>query len=647
MTSSPNNQHELGPGSMLVDDLGIPSSPSTSDSLPSPPTTPDEDVLPQLAKAGFRPHQKAQLRGRFKLSTLCIDDDRPFKVVVIGAGHSGVMAGIRFTQRMTNIDLTIYDKNSGVGGTWFTNRYPYQPTFGDKSDWTAFYSPGPEIRAEIEKTVEKYKLMKYIKLRHELIHAKYDEEQGKWHLKLRRAMLSSEDEEEQCEIVEDTADFVLAAVGSLSRWSWPDIEGIKNFKGKLIHSAAWETDESGWWHSSVADWKDKKVGVIGSGSTATQIVPRLRPFVKHLYNYVRGKTWLGPSFASDRIAELLGHQSTSDNHIFTPEDKEKLRDMEFYNQFRREVEQFMNSMHFVTIKDSAMQKEAQKAFKQHMTSRLQKKPWIADHLIPDFSVSCRRITPDTGYLEALQEDNTDFIPTLIKRITETGIELVDGTHHELDVIVCATGFDVSYQYPFTVVGRNGKTLNERFSPHPETYISMSVDGFPNWFMSMGPNSIIGTGSMILIIEHQINYIVEVAQKMQREYLKSIEPKLEAVKDFDEYLEAYIETTSFSDGCRSWYKQGKVENRNVGVWPGSCLHAMKTFRYPRWEDYNYEILDSIPGSGKPNRLYWLGDGSTHNEKYMTGDRAWYLNPEEVDLPPTSASLPDSINCVNVL
>lgn len=106
--------------------------------------------------------------------------------------------------------------------------------------------------------------MRYIKLQHELIHAQYDESSGKWHLKLRRPKLQSVADFQEYEIVEDTADFVLAGVGVLSRWSWPDIEGLKEFKGKLIHSAEWETDDSGWWHSSVADWGDKTVGVIGS-----------------------------------------------------------------------------------------------------------------------------------------------------------------------------------------------------------------------------------------------------------------------------------------------------------------------------------------------------------------------------------------------
>ncbi|KAH8107384.1 FAD/NAD-binding domain-containing protein [Phellopilus nigrolimitatus] len=590
-------------------------------------------IQPNLGKPNDLPPgvggKEAGLPQSFKLSSSCIDDDRPFKVVVIGAGFSGITAGIRFPQRMKNLDLTIYEKNSGVGGTWFSNRYPGVACDvpSHVTQWSSFYAPGPEIRAYLQRVVDKYNLMRYIKLQHELTHARYDEESGKWHLKIRRPVQGREAADEQFEVIEDIADLVITAIGSLSRWSWPDIEGLKTFKGKIVHSADWETDELGHWQSSVANWGDKKVGVIGVGSTTTQIVPALQPLVKHLYNYVRGKAWLSPPVFSDKMLELLNREVGTGNYSFTEEDKEAMKDPAFFKNYRHELESFLNSLHFLTIKGSEMQKTVQETFRTYMRSSLTKRPWIADYLVPDFSVTCRRLTPGPGYLDALCKDNVDFVPTHIKKITETGIELVDGVHHDLDVIVCATGFDTSHQYPFPVIGRGGKTLVDRFTPHPETYLSLCSDGFPNWFIAGGPNSIIGTGTLLAIFERQVDYIVEAAKKLQKEHLKSIEPKKEAVADFDEYLDHYFKTTVFSEQCHSWYKLGKADGRVIGLWPGSSLHAIETFKRPRWEDYNYERLDGIE-----NRFHWLGDGSTHNEKYMTGDRAWYLAPDEVDIPP---------------
>ncbi|KAL5493003.1 hypothetical protein ACEPAI_4451 [Sanghuangporus weigelae] len=569
------------------------------------------------------------IHAEFKLGCASIDEDRPFKVVVIGAGFSGILAGIRFPQRMKNLDLTIYEKNEDVGGTWYSNRYPgaacdypshcYQYSFEEKTDWSAFYSPGPEILADLKRVVDKYKLMRFIKLRHELIHASYDEKTGKWHLKLRRQILESQDSE----IVEDSADFVLLCIGSLSRWKWPDIDGLDTFKGQLVHSAEWLSKDGASWEDTISDWNNKRVGVIGAGSTATQIVPSIQPYVKKLYNYVRGRVWLSPSFLSERMMQLINRDSSESNYTFTSEDKKLLADPEIFKHFRHELEDGLNSMHYLTIKGSRSQEEARTAFTDHMTSRLKEKPWIMQSLKPNFSVGCRRLTPGPGYLEALQEENVEFITTRIAKVTEAGVVLDDGSYNELDVIVCATGFDTSFQYPFQVIGRGGRTLRERYNPYPETYLSLCTDGFPNLFATFGPNSAFGTGSFIPVLEAQVEYAIKVAKKLQREYLKCIEPQPEAVADFNEFLE-----TVFDEHCRSWYKMGKADGHNTGLWPGSCLHAIKTYKEPRWEDFRYEQLSD---SNSKNRFYWLGDGSTYNEKYMVGDRAWYLDPMEVDIP----------------
>jgi len=178
-----------------------------------------------------------------------------------------------------------------------------------------------------------------------------------------------------------------------------------------------------------------------------------------------------------------------------------------------------------------------------------------------------------------------------------------------------------------MIGRRGVKLQDRWTPHPETYLAVTVDGFPNWFFSLGPNGCVGGGSLLVIMEREVAYAVEVAKKLQRERLKSIEVTPAAVRDFDEYLEHHFPKTVYSEKCRSWYKMGKEEGRITGLWPGSSLHAIRALEYPRWEDYTYEPFDTVQ-----NRFYWLGDGQTYPEKTMTGDRAWYLNDDEVDYPP---------------
>ncbi|KAH7885655.1 hypothetical protein F5I97DRAFT_2034868 [Phlebopus sp. FC_14] len=556
----------------------------------------------------------------YSLGQFAIDEDRRIKVVVIGAGFGGIAAGVRLPQRLQNLDLTIYEKNAGVGGTWYSNRYPglscdipshtYQFTFEENVRPAAVPNgllfmhralkyahiwSGSSTSTNCDSTSD-YSTNSYMP------GTMNRPENGT--MKIRRPA-RGDTEKELFEEFEDVADFVLCCAGALSRWSWPKIEGLKSFTGKLMHSADWDTDD---WREGVKDWKDKKVGVIGVGSSAMQIVPALQPYVGQLFNFVRGKTWVAGPICADKLAEMLKRDPFSKNYQFDEQDKAKFRDPKFYKGFRRELEAELNFAFGNALRHDEAGLRAH--LLEGMKRRLEKKSWIADHITPEFPIACRRLTPGPGFLEALCEENVDFVPKDIKRVTQTGLETTDGQHYDLDILVCATGYDTDFKFPFPVIGRSGLTLRNRFDPHPVTYLSICTDGFPNWFQCLGPNSLVGAGSLLAVLEQVIEYAGSVLLKMQRERLKSIEVKREAVADFDEYLEAFFPGTVFSAKCRSWYKLGKEEGRVVALWPGSCLHAVRALERPRWEDYNYEYLD-----GRTNRFHWLGDGTTYNEKYM--------------------------------
>lgn len=271
-----------------------------------------------------------------------------------------------------------------------------------------------------------------------------------------------------------------------------------------------------------------------------------------------------------------------------------------------------------------MQNEAVSAFKAMMKKRLAKKPEIVDALTPSFAVGCRRLTPGPGYLEALVEDNVDFISTPISSISENAIHLSDGKKVEIGALVCATGFNSSSRPPFEVYGQNGVSLQKRFTPYPETYLTMGVDGFPNFFMMLGPNSAIGSGSLTMMIETEGDYIIKCIRKLQKEDYVTIAPKVARVKDFVEYCNEYFKKTVYMDECNSWYRSdGGKGDRITGLWPGSTLHCLETLRAPRWEDFEFESKDE-------NRLRWLGNGWSVTQ-LEGGDPAWYLEPSMVDVP----------------
>lgn len=343
-----------------------------------------------------------------------------------------------------------------------------------------------------------------------------------------------------------------------------------------------------------------------------------------------------------------------------------------YQKFRKLIEADGNSIHGYTQAESELQNTFHGVFADGMRNRLSKKPEIAEHLLPGFAVGCRRLTPGPGYLEALCEDNVDFIKDRISKITPNGIQLQSGQQIDLDVLVCATGFHTSAPPPFPVEGLNGKTIASRFQPDPESYLSVTVDPFPNFFMMLGPNSAIGSGSLTMMIESAGDYVVKAIRKIQKEDIRSMTIKARRVRDFQEYADEYFKKTVYVDDCSSWYRS-KSSNRVTGVWPGSTMHAIEAFRSPRWEDYDYvyegeqhedesgamqEALlaqggDGEDGSGtgkkrrrladgnkeaqgmktrgEANRLKWLGNGWSQLQLDEGGDLAYYLEPDFTDLP----------------
>ena len=303
-----------------------------------------------------------------------------------------------------------------------------------------------------------------------------------------------------------------------------------------------------------------------------------------------------------------------------------------YHAFRKLIESEGNAVHAISIRGSAFNEKARKAFTELMETRLKKKPELAEYLVPHFAVGCRRLTPGPGFLEALTDDNVDFIPTPIRRITKTGIELENGQLVPLDILVCATGFNAMAAPPFPVIGKRGRTLHDKFRPYPNAYMSLAADGFPNYMMMLGPNSGVGSGSLTKIIESLGDYIIKCVRKLQREDIAALDIKPARAADWSAYVDAYFPRTVYLDECRSWYRSdGGRGSRIHGLWPGSTLHAIEALRSVRWEDYEFEYEDEKEDPLTANRLRWLGNGWSELQLRPGGDMSFYIEPEFVDLP----------------
>jgi cation diffusion facilitator CzcD-associated flavoprotein CzcO len=368
--------------------------------------------------------------------------------------------------------------------------------------------------------------------------------------------------------------------------------------------------------------------VIGNGSSSIQIVPSLQKLPgTHLTTFIRSPTWISGGFGDVAMMELGRDPNQTDFH--RSERELFAKDAAEYLRFRKVIESGGNLIHESTIPGTKMQREGEEIFTNGMRERLKAKPEIFEAIKPTFAPGCRRLTPGIGYLEALTADNVEVVTgQQIAAVKGNRVVLEPSCREiELDVLVCATGFQISAPPNFEVVGRDGKTLVERWGTRPESYLSLAVDGFPNYLMMFGPNSAIGFGSLTKILEAECDYVVKVLRKVQKEDYATIEPKPERVRDFTQYIGAYFKGTVYLDKCKSWYRsEGGYGDWISGLWPGSTLHALEALRSPRWEDFVFES-DSSDASG--NALRWLGNGWSSTQ--LTGDPSWYINPDEIDWP----------------
>ncbi|KAL5620843.1 hypothetical protein FOBRF1_004089 [Fusarium oxysporum] len=552
---------------------------------------------------------------KFTLKDTPVENQRPMRVVIIGAGFSGIYSTIRMTQRLRNIDLTVYEMNEETSGVWWLNRYPglacdipsycYQFSFAPNPYWSSLYAPGAEIRAYMQDIAERYGANRFIKTCHQVTSATWDSENKVWRLTVKNNKTG--------ETFQDTANILVSAKGGLNQIAWPQIKGLKQFAGKLMHSGAW--DES-------YDLKNKRVGVIGNGSSAIQIVPAIQPLEGIKVScFARSPTWIIPAFG-DAAMQKLGMDPSETK--FSRRHQEMLaRQPELYYKMRKTLEDEAAAIYPLTLMGTDVQNGAKEFFKKQMEEQLKDRKDLLQ-IIPKFAPGCRRLTPGPGYLRALQQENVTFISQKIEEVTERGIKLASGEEVDLDVLVCATGYDVEAPPTFGIIGRNGTTLAEKWKPHFESYISLAVDEFPNFFLIAGPNCGLGSGSLLSVFEAQGDYIVKAIRKLQKEDYATIEVKPERVADFSQYIDEYFKGTVYTDECSSWYRAGRLGSRVVALWPGSSAQCLEVLRAPRWEDYEFESADPTG-----NLLRWMGNG--WSQVLTEGDPSWFLDRDVVDAP----------------
>ncbi|KAK5274800.1 hypothetical protein LTR99_004490 [Exophiala xenobiotica] len=528
---------------------------------------------------------------------------RKLRVIHIGAGASGITFAKFLEERLENVELQIYEKNADVGGTWLENRYPgcacdipsasYQFTWDRNPYWSQYYSESPEIWAYFKSVVDKHGLMRYVKLQHSVVGAYWKAEESIWEVHVRRP--------DGTEFV-DTCNVLVNGGGILNNWKWPEIRGLHSFKGVLQHSARYDPS---------TDLNGKRVAVIGIGSSGIQIISKIASQVKQLYAWVKSPTWITAGFAQ-RFAGPNGG-----NFHYTPEQQKRFAENpQLFLKYSKMIESELNQRFKFILNGTPEAEGAREFAKNEMAQKLgSSNPELLDAIIPkDFGVGCRRPTPGNGFLEALSRDNVHVFTDTMSEITPTGFIDAEGNEYEVDVIICATGFNTSW-IPRFPVEANGHSIAKMWAKEPSSYISLGVPHMPNYFMMGGPYGPLGHGSFLPILETLAGNIIQCVQKMQKDHIKSLTPKAEIAEQLKEHAALFLQRTAWTSGCSSWFKQGRVDGP-LPMFPGSRLIYMDLLATPRFEDYEIEYCNPL------NMFEFLGNGFATRE-FDGRDLSYYL------------------------
>ena len=455
------------------------------------------------------------------------------RIAIIGAGMSGIAAVVKLQQAGYS-DLTVFEKADQVGGTWRANRYPglscdvpshwYSFTFNPNPDWTHRYSYGPEIQAYMQATADKFGIKPLVRFNTGVTALSYEEagEGGPvWHLTTEQGD-------------EEIFDIVISATGILRDPVRPEIDGLDGFTGQSFHSAEWPDN---------LELEGKRVGIIGTGSTSCQIVGAITDKVGTMNVFQRTPHWVAPLYQTkySRFQRFVMRALP-----FMP----KLVYNLYYQIFK------VTFAPATTGASPFWQKTIGNMCRNYLKKTITD-PELREKLTPDFTPMCKRLIFASDYYPALQKDNCNLIAEGIERIDGDAVVTADGARHPLDVLILATGFDSSsFILPTTVTGEGGKDLGEFWGNAPRAHRGISLPGFPNLWMVEGPTSPIGNVSLVMITEHQVDYIISMLDKMRRENVHALAPKQEAYQAYNDGLaKAAEETVWVTGGCDSWYIDG--------------------------------------------------------------------------------------------
>ncbi len=472
------------------------------------------------------------------------------KIAIIGAGPGGLCMGIRLKAAGFD-DFVLLEKGTGVGGTWYHNRYPgcavdlpsffYSFSFEKKYDWSRPYAPQPELLAYMEGIAEKYDLLPHCRFEQEVGKAMWDEASSRWTLNMTND-----------EVVQ--ADIVVSAVGMFNEIVYPDIEGLNDFEGVSFHSARWDWNES---------WADKRVAVIGSAASAVQIIPEIVKEAGQVHVFQRTANWVVPK----------------EDDPYTEEDLARFRDDPSELDAKRN-DTFVAIDEGMTFNNPAMLAEIETV--GDMIRGQVEDPVVREKLKPNHPYGCKRPLVSNLFYPAFNSPNLELVTEGIESITKTGVRTNDGQEREVDFVVFATGFSATkYLSALDVTGRGGQHINDAWSDGASAHLGIMTAGFPNLFMLYGPNT--NNGSILEMLEYQTNHVLAQVERIATEDLHWVDVKSDVQAAYNDKVQTAIAGVAVWNHEVNGYYRSK-SGRIVTQWPFSMTHFKEMTETIEPDDY---------------------------------------------------------------
>lgn len=528
--------------------------------LPAPPTALVQQMMStavaEPVDARYVPmlieHMGLRLGDATPKETKRADDahlgENRWSALIVGAGASGICAAIALGK--AGVSYKIIEKNTGVGGTWFENRYPgcavdtpnhfYQYSFEPNNAWPNYFSRRESIQSYLNQCAEKYSVMANIAFQQEVQSARFDEREAKWHV---TAL------DKAGKPVQYVANFLVCAVGQLSRPMIPDFPGKSSFKGDILHTGTWPEGY---------DITHKRVALVGTGASAVQVGPAIAPEVDELHVIQRSGSWISRRPNIDR--------SVTENKKWV------LENVPFYAAwYRFQLFWAFGDGLFEALKidpqwsggsESINKTNAQLREKMlaYMRKELGERDDLYEKVIPSFPPFGKRVLGDPGWFKMLKQPNVTLHTEGIEKLTSDGLVLTNGQAIKLDTLVCATGFKATQMlWPMKIQGRGGVLLENRWGQNDaRAYLGLTVPEFPNMFILFGPNTNLGHGgSAIFLAECQVRHMLRMLGFLSKKGGKAIECNEDVHDAYNEIIDEKLKQLSWSHpSVSTWYKNDK-------------------------------------------------------------------------------------------